>query len=100
MNVKAWTAIVVAAIAWILWTDEIYLGYGWHILSGHPDYQNCNKERIWRHTQIKIREKANKIAPGEDYLTTEINGYSYGKYIRYVCLPETVDPRGIYVIPD
>jgi hypothetical protein len=100
-----------AECAWVLWNDEARLDYGthiesrvWHTIAGAPTRKKC---------EARLRREIERVThpdnPPKDVLF-EVRGDAVQllyfrsdqpketiarvQTFRYVCLPDTVDPRG------
>ena len=82
----------------------------WNILSAYPTSTACERQRTEKIDSMLKRwpkEKA-EAATGENIVTNESGGYiisqrsravnentlTFSETLRYLCLPDTVDPRG------
>ena len=85
-----------AECAWVLWLERTSLGgevRHWHVINAASTVSGCDANLA---ATIKIQSKR---APGE---TIELKGDSLlvrttaqgTSVLRYVCLPDTIDPRG------
>jgi len=90
----------VAACAWVVWqqsTAASARGLDAEPVAAHPTKQECEQAisatlASFASTQTSTINK--EPSRGEVYVThTSANGESWTHGFRYVCLPDTVDPR-------
>ena len=77
VGVQIYTATSARAeSAWVLWLEHSQPGTGWKIVEAVPDRATCRRRRASAERGPRPKE------------------FSPETTFRYVCLPDTVDPRG------
>jgi hypothetical protein len=93
IGLLAWAATASADCAWVLWQETDRIGSGkpaeWTPVSANPTEPACGdavvtKIESLRHNK-KMRVENNTALLREGPLSAQL---------RYICLPDTVDPRG------
>ena len=100
-----------AECAWVLWNDEARLDYGthtesrlWHTIAGSPRKPECEArlrqeiERVTRSDNpprnVRITVLGDAIQLLHFRSDKPDQGIARVQTFRYVCLPDTMDPRG------
>jgi hypothetical protein len=92
-----------ADCAWVLWMEERFAATpsesSWRVLQGATTYDSCQTGLYAR-----VRDDDTDRATRDDHLLTEVygpviaklrgpDGKGASQVLRYLCLPDTVDPR-------
>src|SRR5438045_787614 len=90
-----------AALAWVLWEETAVLQASgppvWTVAQGYSSEERCQAEIT--ETVAAFRERRQTRAPGYENILSVTAGsitHRFGDRVvstRYVCLPDTVDPR-------
>ena len=93
-----------AECAWVLWMEERFAATpaesSWRVLQGSTTYDSCESGLFAR-----VRDDdTDRVTRGEQTLTEVkgpvvsklrgVDGRGASQVLRYLCLPDTVDPRG------
>jgi hypothetical protein len=93
-----------AECAWVLWVEERFAATppesSWRVLQGATTYESCEAGLYAR-----VRDDDTDRATRGDHMLTEVygpviaklrgpDGRGASQVLRYLCLPDTVDPRG------
>ena len=93
-----------ADCAWVLWMEERFAATpaesSWRVLQGATTYDSCQTGLYAR-----VRDDDTDRATRGDHLLTEVygpviaklrgpDGKGASQVLRYLCLPDTTDPRG------
>lgn len=77
-----------AECAWVLWgEDKDMLSSVWSVRSAWPTRQQCETERIATYRSLNVSAPGPGIDVQQDTRSTPV-------FLRFECLPDTVDPRG------
>ena len=93
--VLASAATASAESAWVLWTDTTKPSgqRTWEVGLAFPDYDDCQAAV----SIVRVTEKKPDVAriekKGDDTFLAYFHDGTVGT-LRFVCLPDTVDPRG------
>ena len=82
LTLLASAATAYAECAWVLWQFDGV----WTTLMASPQREECDRERVTHYGQERTPP------PG---VGTALKTKDGNIFIRYVCLPDTVDPRGV-----
>jgi len=81
-----------AECAWVLWNDEARLDYGtntesrfWHPIAGVSRKPDC---------EARLRQEIEQVTHPDNPPKDVLFKIARIQTFRYVCLPDTVDPRG------
>jgi len=98
------TTSAAAECGWVLWLEERFAAIpaesAWRVLQGATTYDSCQTGLYAR-----VRDDDTDQATGNDQMLTEVrgpvitklrgpDGRGASEVLRYVCLPDPVDPRG------
>jgi hypothetical protein len=87
----AWTATASAECAWVLWQESSAVGYAvsWTQSGAWSAASECRSQRAKALSLLGITAQ---VSEGS---AVEVPGSQVRATIRYFCLPDTVDPRGV-----
>jgi hypothetical protein len=80
---------VEATCAWVLWHESSGATQPWQTVGAWADQEKCEGERIAWYGRLGY-----PVPPVGASVSVYTTGGSYSGTMRYVCLPDTVDPRG------
>ncbi len=94
-----------AECAWVLWYEQSMAvsgekgSYGWEVIGSYSSEVACEKEvarKVKSASTISPEEGATVKVQGNTVITTlkSTTGPTAVSIMRFVCLPDTVDPRG------
>ncbi len=88
--------VMVIAFAWVLWGNESSrIATDWKVISGHASQKACQSAVPPRVGKLLKLEGAARKAADKVYLAKPTDNYYGETTLRLVCLPGTVDPRGV-----
>jgi hypothetical protein len=81
-----------ADCAWVLWNESSTSPNPWRLVSAWPDQPSCEQERSMMYTRLRLGPAP---PPGiATPLYTQDGKNTFAGTTSYVCMPDTVDPRG------
>jgi len=97
-GLPALTTAASADVAWVLWLDLTQISGGkteeeWTVVSAHPSEEDC-QESLKETVALQSRADPGEAVAAQGRHSMSKNPDLGDIFLRYVCLPDTVDPRG------
>jgi hypothetical protein len=94
MKTKAWGAVVMVAMAWILWAHSSISGWGideWEADEGFESKAKCVKALTTLVDKAVVRKGIERVGPSA--WSMNVHDPLNKGYVRLRCFPQNFDPR-------